>query len=130
MLATGGTTPFTWTASNLPTGLSINSASGVISGSPTAVGTFNTTITVTDKTGVSTNQTGPIVINDLPTISNPATLPSPWTQGSAYPTTQILTSNGTATVHLGRERYAAGHLHQRKRTGLGNADFGRATSTP
>ncbi|MER5916490.1 M4 family metallopeptidase [Streptomyces sp. NPDC001982] len=41
----------TYSASGLPTGLSINSSSGLISGTPSAAGTFNTTVTVTDSTG-------------------------------------------------------------------------------
>ena len=38
----------TWSATGLPTGLSINSASGLISGTPTVAGAFSPTITVTD----------------------------------------------------------------------------------
>lgn len=59
MQATGGTSPYTWSASGLPAGLSISSSSGLISGSPTTAGTSNVTVTVTDsasRTG-STNFT-------------------------------------------------------------------------
>ena len=48
--ATGGTAPYTWTASGLPTGLSISSG-GLISGTPSASGTFNVSATATDTTG-------------------------------------------------------------------------------
>jgi subtilase family serine protease len=51
--ASGGTAPYTWSASGLPAGLSISS-SGRISGTPTTAGTSNVTVTVTDsasKTG-------------------------------------------------------------------------------
>jgi len=44
MTASDGTPPYTWSASGLPTGLSINS-SGLISGTPSAAGTFNVTVT-------------------------------------------------------------------------------------
>jgi hypothetical protein len=49
MTATGGTGSYTWTrtAGTLPTGLTLNS-SGVLSGTPTASGTFNFTVTATD----------------------------------------------------------------------------------
>ena len=53
--ATGGTTPYTWSASGLPTGLSIASGTGVISGKTTAAGTYNATVTATDAAGKAGN---------------------------------------------------------------------------
>ncbi len=55
LAASGGTSPYTWTATGLPTGLSA-SAAGVISGTPAAAGTFNVTVTARDS--ASTPQTG------------------------------------------------------------------------
>ncbi len=46
--ATGGTAPYTWSASGLPAGLSLGS-NGVISGTPTATGNFSLVISVTDS---------------------------------------------------------------------------------
>lgn len=56
-LAGIGTGPFTWTISsgNLPPGLSLNSSTGVISGTPTATGNYSFEYTVTDANGVATN---------------------------------------------------------------------------
>jgi hypothetical protein len=47
----GGAAPFTWaiTAGALPPGLSLSAASGEITGTPSAPGTFNFTVTVTDS---------------------------------------------------------------------------------
>jgi hypothetical protein len=45
-----GGASLTYTASGLPTGLSISSA-GLISGTPSTAGTYNTTVTATDTTG-------------------------------------------------------------------------------
>ena len=51
LVATGGTTPYTWSVTSglLPTGLSLNSTTGAISGTPITVGTFNFTVQVTDS---------------------------------------------------------------------------------
>lgn len=46
--ATGGTAPYAWSVTGLPAGLSIDRASGTISGTPTTAGTSSVTLTVTD----------------------------------------------------------------------------------
>lgn len=46
--ASGGTAPYTWTATGLPPGLSVSSG-GVISGTPTTAGTYSVTVTATDS---------------------------------------------------------------------------------
>ncbi len=55
-LISGGTQPFTWSFSGLPRGLSGNSSSGLISGTPTLTGTSSVTISVSDSS--SPQQTG------------------------------------------------------------------------
>ncbi|MGW6270114.1 M4 family metallopeptidase [Streptomyces sp. NPDC055060] len=51
--SSSGSGSLTYSASGLPAGLSINSSSGVITGTPTAAGTSSTTVTVKDATGAS-----------------------------------------------------------------------------
>ena len=50
--ASGGTAPYTWTATGLPAGLSISSG-GAISGTPTTAATSNVTVTAKDSTGTT-----------------------------------------------------------------------------
>lgn len=47
MTASGGTTPYTWSATGLPAGLTINTSTGLISGTPTTVATYAVTVTAT-----------------------------------------------------------------------------------
>ncbi|MEO6088196.1 MAG: putative Ig domain-containing protein, partial [Umezawaea sp.] len=49
LTASGGTAPYTWTATGLPAGLSINSGTGTISGTPTAAATSAVSVTATDS---------------------------------------------------------------------------------
>ncbi|GAA2335639.1 hypothetical protein GCM10010170_015610 [Dactylosporangium salmoneum] len=56
MHATGGTTPYRWTASGLPAGLSINPSTGVISGRPTTWANYYATVRVTDAGGATASR--------------------------------------------------------------------------
>jgi hypothetical protein len=51
--ASGGTAPYSWSATGLPAGLSINSSNGTISGTPTTAATSNVTVTATDSANKS-----------------------------------------------------------------------------
>lgn len=55
ILASGGGN-LVYTAGSLPAGLSINSATGVISGTPTIAGGYNVPITVKSDTGWTDSQ--------------------------------------------------------------------------
>jgi hypothetical protein len=71
--ATGGTAPRTFTASGLPAGLSINS-SGLITGTPTALGTSNVTVTATDSASKTGTASFTWTVNDSSSTCTPAQL--------------------------------------------------------
>ncbi|MEV1092816.1 putative Ig domain-containing protein [Streptomyces microflavus] len=83
--AEGGTAPYTWNATGLPAGLTIASATGTISGTPTTAGTSKVTVTATDKVG----RTG--------------TTSFTWTVGTASGTSPVLTNPGSQNVYIGRQ---------------------------
>lgn len=69
--ASGGTAPYTWTVSSgsLPTSLSINASTGVVSGTPSADGTFNFTLTATDSASNPQDFATSITIAEAVTLS-------------------------------------------------------------
>lgn len=98
--ASGGAGPYSYavTAGALPAGLTLSPA-GVLSGTPTAGGTFNVTITATDSSpfpGPFTGSQAYTLTIAPPTISLPATTLADGTLGAAYSATITAASGGTA----------------------------------
>jgi hypothetical protein len=80
--ASGGTPPYTWSASGLPSGLSVDPSSGAISRTPTQSGTFSVEVTVTDSNGIVSSKTLQLSIAPAPTTTgNPPISPAPTTTG-------------------------------------------------
>src|SRR6201996_102437 len=73
-----------YSATGLPAGLSINSSTGLISGTPTAAGTSNVTVTARDGTGGSGGTTN-LALNKTATSSS--------TESAAYPAADAVDGN-------------------------------------
>jgi hypothetical protein len=74
--AGGGSAPYTWSLSGSASGLSLDSSTGVLSGTPSDPGTFSFMIQVKDASGASTNKAFTLFIAPLPlTITSATTLP-------------------------------------------------------
>ena len=95
--ASGGTGPYTFapTAGALPAGLTLSSG-GVLSGTPTAGGTFNFAVTATDNGGYTGTRAYSLAVG-APTISiSPTTLPG-GTVATSY--SQSLSASGGTAPH-------------------------------
>ena len=64
--ASGGTSPYTWSATNLPSGLSLSST-GVLSGTIASANTYAIPVTVTDSLGESQTATVTLMIQNSTT---------------------------------------------------------------
>jgi hypothetical protein len=96
LTVSGGLAPYAWSVSagSLPPGISLG-ADGVLSGTPTATGTYSFTIQVTDANGKSATQAASITVAAGVTTTFAA--PPAATLGSAYSDT--LTATGGTTPY-------------------------------
>ncbi len=71
--ASGGTAPYTWsvTDGSLPTGLSLNTATGAVGGTPTSSGTFGFDLTATDSADGTASQAETVEVAPAPAITSP-----------------------------------------------------------
>ena len=120
--ASGGTAPYTFarTSGALPTGLTLTSG-GVLSGTPTASGTFNFDVTATDTSLNTGTRSYSVTINLVPLTINPTSLPA-GTVGTAYSQT-VVASGGTGPYTY---TVSAGTIP----TGLTLGSGGTITGTP
>jgi len=96
LTASGGTGAYTWLATGLPSGLTLNPVTGNISGTPlTSVGSpFTITVTVTDAVSATANRVYTVAINPALTITGPASLPAAIVE-SVYPGATMTATGGT-----------------------------------
>jgi outer membrane autotransporter protein len=109
--ASGGSAPYSYavTSGAMPAGLTLSPA-GVVSGSPTAAGSFNVTVTATDKFNfqgtqaytIVVDQPTPIAVNDTASVNANGSATIPVTSVDTGPITSLTITqqpaHGTASV--------------------------------
>jgi alpha-tubulin suppressor-like RCC1 family protein len=101
LTATGGTTPYAWSISSgsLPSGLALNSATGVISGTPTATGTSNFAVQVSDAAAGTATKSLSLVIVSLPDlVVTSVSGPISGVTGSTITVSHTVKNQGTSTA--------------------------------
>jgi hypothetical protein len=115
--ADDGTLPYQWSTNGLPLGLSIDPATGMISGTTTATGVFTVTVTVVDSSDPPVSETMglSLTVGQSPAATTTTTIPTattttttttttPKTKSVCSPKTKIVTTdkievkNGKRTV--------------------------------
>ena len=80
--ATGGTGPYTYVATNLPSGLNFDPITRIISGTPTQSGLYSVTVTVTDNAG--TKASNSYALRVIGALSLPTMALADGTVGTVY----------------------------------------------
>jgi uncharacterized protein YhjY with autotransporter beta-barrel domain len=105
--ASGGTSPYSYavTAGALPAGITLNTATGALTGTPTASGTFNFAVTATDSsTGTGPYSSAPrgysLQIINIPPVANPLSASVAY-NSSANPITLNISGGVPSSVAVG-----------------------------
>lgn len=101
---TGSNNPTSYNASGLPAGLSVNTTTGVISGTPTATGTTSVTISATNAGGTGTATLAITVNPAAPAITS--AVAATGVQGTAF--SYAITTTGTAPITLSASNLPSG----------------------
>ena len=98
LTATGGVGAYTWSlySGTLPTGLTLSSG-GVLSGAPTATGSFTFTLEVTDALGDTATQSFTVVISPSVSAGTASATPNPIDQGQSTTISTTGASGGSGS---------------------------------
>lgn len=117
LTATGGTAPYTWSATGLPAGITIGASTGTVSGTPTAAGTYNVTATATATAGGSGNTSFTITVSggggcSGQLLGNPGFetgTPAPWSATAGVVTNQSGQATHSGTWKAWLDGYGSTH---------------------
>ncbi|HEY3670644.1 MAG TPA: putative Ig domain-containing protein [Acidimicrobiia bacterium] len=96
---TGGVAPLAWslTAGSLPSGLSLNTGTGTLSGTPTTVGSSSFTVSVIDANGLTASKSVTLVIGAGPLVITKSASGSSSVAGGTVAYTITVTNTGPTT---------------------------------
>ena len=99
LTVTGGTGPFAWSVSagSLPSGLTLNASTGVLSGTPATAGSFAFTVQVSDAFAATATEAVTLVIGSGPLVIAATASPSPAVPGGTVHFTVTVTNTGLST---------------------------------
>lgn len=126
--ATSGSGSYTWSISSsvLPTGLTLDSRTGTISGTPTAAATYFFGVLVTDSTGTSAHTAFSITIGLNPSAT-PAVTPEPVSTLTPTATASPAATPSTAAMSISTTSFPAGtvskYYSQTLQVSGGNSPF-------
>lgn len=129
-LVATGTAPVSWYfIGELPAGLTLSLSTGIISGTPTTIGTFNFTVRAENTDGGDTQDLSITIKGDVLTINTPSLAAA--TVGALYDQTIAVTYTGSGTLAFSAAGLPDG-LAIRSSTGEinGTPDAGSNTSSP
>jgi hypothetical protein len=93
--ATGGVTPYRWSITGLPSGLSLNTSTGLISGTPISAGTYSVTVSVSDSSGVTQTATNALTLTVAAATSAPLAIATSSLASATAGTTYTATLQAT-----------------------------------
>ena len=123
VIGAGGSGPYTFavTLGALPTGISLNGSTGELTGTPSAQGVYNFTVTATDSLSATGSRPYTVAVGTFSLAVQPNTLPN-GTQGVAY--------NQTLTAVGGNPPYTFTLSSGTLPTGVSLASDGTMSGTP
>jgi hypothetical protein len=94
--ASGGTPPYTWSATGQPAWMSISSSTGALSGTPTASGTTNFSVKVTDSSTPPQSKSQNLSVTIIAALSITTTSLPNGTVGTAYSSPALAATGGVS----------------------------------
>ena len=130
--ASGGIAPYTFSATGLPAGLSLNASTGAITGTPTTAGTSTVTVTVRDSASPATTDsatfTWSVAAAPTSTCTGPLSRTGTLTTGQQAALPSFTRTTGAIEVCLDGPTGADFDVYLQKSTWLGWSTVARGTS--